>query len=200
QSTGSRCAVCLSFLPRESSRLTYRTLGRPRRWASATSHSTWWRRTAVRTSSGRQGLIRRKSAQLEGSVESRNSRCRAARVLGSSQTNRPSARSRRWSRCGRDKGSRNDSRKVSKADEGCTMRVSMGTSGEGGEGSEAPILGRRNPCVDDLSRLTLVHDPLFARVESLYYASGLQFRRRTYGGIGLVQTWVTLGGVKPWAT
>src|SRR5512135_875498 len=52
-------------------------------------------------------------------------RCKAARVFRSSQTNKPSTRCKRCSACGWDKLRCNDSRMVSKAGAGCTMRVSM---------------------------------------------------------------------------
>src|SRR5262249_52364803 len=70
--------------------------------------------------------MRRKSAQLDGSVESRNCRCKAARVLDTSQTNKPSASWRRWSHWGWDKSRFKEPRKFSRAGEGCTIRVSMG--------------------------------------------------------------------------
>src|SRR5438270_4230849 len=77
--------------------------------------------------------MRRKSAMLEGWGAARNWRCRAAKVLVSSQTSRPSARLRTCCRCGLDNSTGNRSRNPHSCGEFRTIRVSMvGLLGESG--------------------------------------------------------------------
>src|SRR5262245_38719626 len=90
------------------------------------AQSSWALRSSPRTASGSQGLIRKKSAQFEGSVVSTTSRGIAASVCSVSHTRMASQSSSRWARCGFDKLSMSGARKAHNFGDGGRIRASIG--------------------------------------------------------------------------